>query len=107
MDPQLRTFTVDEAQALIPTLAKLLTQLKEKQKDAMDFEAQIDALELITEKGSERSIRELNRLTEKHHAKATEFYAIMDKIHGFGCALKDVESGLIDFLHRFKRSIPT
>ncbi len=97
MDPQLRTFTVEEAQALIPNLTALLIQLKEKQKKAMGLETQIDALELIADRESERSVQELNQLIEKHHAEATEFYAIVDKIHGHGCVLKDAQTGLIDF----------
>ena len=97
MDPQLRAFSVEEAEALIPTLTQLLNQLRQRQKEAVDLEAQIDALELIAEKGSDKAVQELSRLTESHHAKVTEFYAIIDKIHSFGCVLKDAEIGLIDF----------
>ena len=97
MDPQLRTFSVQEVNQLIPILTPLLIELQGKQKQAIDLETQIDALELISEPGGESTALELNRLVKRHHARVTEFYAIADEIHSHGCLLKDVELGLIDF----------
>ena len=97
MDPQLRAFTVQEVNELIPTLTQFLNEIKAGHKLAIDLETQIDALELITEKGSEKSVRDLNKLVEKHHKCVSEFYAIVDQVHNLGCLVKDVELGLIDF----------
>ena len=96
MSNQVRTFTVEEANQLIPALSELLVELKHKQNQVVDMEAQIDALELVSE-GDDRSIAELNSLTEQHHERVSEFYRAVDRIHNYGCLLKDVEIGLIDF----------
>ncbi len=97
MDHELRTFTLEEANRLIPTVTQLLLQLKEKQKHVIDLEPQIDALELILDRTSAESSKELNHLIEIHRARVTEFYSAVDQIHQLGCLLKDVELGLIDF----------
>ena len=97
MDPELRTFNIEEAEALIPALTELLHQLKKSQKQAVNLEAQIDLLEIVTEKGDDKSVKELNRLIEQHHQRAAEFYAIVDKVHSYGCVLKDIDNGLVDF----------
>ncbi|MBI4387658.1 MAG: DUF2203 domain-containing protein [Candidatus Omnitrophica bacterium] len=97
MDNELRTFTVEEANRIIPDLTKLIRLLQAKQKQALDLEVQIDALELIAEQKSKKSVTELSRLVKAHHERVTEFYAVVDQIHQQGCLLKDINMGLIDF----------
>ncbi len=101
MDPQLRTFTVREANQVIPAISKLLLELKEKQERVLKLETEIDVLELVSSQGNEQSTQELNRLIGVHHEHVTEFYAIVDQIHQHGCLLKDVEAGLVDFYSVF------
>jgi len=97
MDNQLRTFTAEEANALLPTLRQLIRVLQTAHQQAIDLETQIDAEELISEKGSEKSAHAINQLMENHRQRVTEFYAIVEQIHSYGCILKDIEMGLIDF----------
>jgi len=97
MGEQLKVFTVEEANQLIPVLTELLTVLKEKHSHAVDLEAQIDALELVSNPDSDLSVEELNVHLEKHREAADDFYKIVDEIQSYGCFLKDAEMGLIDF----------
>ena len=97
MDYELKTFTVEEVNKLIPALSRSLKQLKSKQVQLFELEAQIDALELVSEHADLKSVKELNRLLETHHTRMNEFYKMVDTIHQYGCFLKDVELGLVDF----------
>ncbi len=92
-----RVFTLDEANGLLPSLTRLLTELQKKREEVTAFETQIDALELISDPTAKHSVEELNRLIEKHHQSVAEFYAVVESVHQNGCFLKDVDLGLIDF----------
>lgn len=97
MTNELKVFTIEEANALLPALTQLLNELKKKRDEASDLEVQIDAIELVTHSGSGASVKELNTLLERHQEIVAEFYAIVDEIHSNRCFLKDVDLGLIDF----------
>ncbi len=97
MDNELKVFTVEEANQLIPVLRDLIHQLKEKQSQAVHIEAQIDALEIVSGSGNSNSKKEIESLVKKHQNVVTDFYETIDKIQEFGCLLKDVETGLVDF----------
>ena len=92
-----RVFTLDEANQLLPLLTQLLAELQKKREAITILETQIDALELISDPAAKHSVDEMNRAVEKHHQSVTEFYAIVESIHQNGCFLKDVDLGLIDF----------
>ncbi len=97
MDNELKVFTVEEANQLIPILTGIIHELKEKQNQAVHIEAQIDALEIIGNTEDKKSKKDIEVLTKKHQDLVTEFYEIIDKIQAHGCLIKDVEMGLIDF----------
>lgn len=97
MDNELKVFTVEEANQLIPVLRELIHQLKEKQGQAVHIEAQIDALEIVSGSGNLNSKKEIESLVKKHQNVVTDFYETIDKIQEQGCLLKDVEMGLVDF----------
>lgn len=97
MDHELRTFTIEEANQLLPALTKSLAELKTLHNAVVSLEAQIDAHEIIANGDPGQISKDLNRLVESHHIKVTEFYSLVDQIHQQGCLLKDVEQGLIDF----------
>ena len=98
MDYELRTFTIEEANRLIPELTTLILELQAKQEEVFDLEVQIDAQELIenSHKGNLPS-KALKHLLESHHTCVGEFYAVVERIHQHGCLLKDVQLGLVDF----------
>lgn len=94
---EVKVFTLEEANELLPILTELIHDLRKKRDQAAEIEIQIDALELVSEGGENTSARELERLMEKHQQAVSEFYDLVDEIQLNGCLLKDVDLGLIDF----------
>jgi hypothetical protein len=94
---ELKVFTLEEANSLLPALSDLIAKLQKKKAEVGQFEVQIDALELITPNGTSETNYEMNALVEKHHALVADFYSIVDDIHSHKCFLKDIDLGLIDF----------
>lgn len=94
---EVKVFTREEANELLPVLSDLLRELQEERCKAAELEVQIDALELIRDGKDQAANRELEKLIEKHRQVVAKFYEIADEIHSHGCLLKDVDLGLIDF----------
>lgn len=94
---ELKIFTLEEANQLLPLLTDLLVDLQEKRDEVAEFEVQIDAQELVSSQVESTPAYELNDLINKHRQAVDEFYAVVDEIHSHGCLLKDVDLGLIDF----------
>ena len=90
---ELKVFTQEEANQLLPVLIQLLDRLHSKRDQVAELEVQIDASELV----SGTSSQELVQLMAKHRQLVAEFYDAVDQIHAHGCFLKDVDLGLIDF----------
>lgn len=93
---ELKVFTLEEANQLLPVMTKLILELQAKRDLAVNTEVQIDSLELISN-SDDASAKELFHLTEAYRQIVREFYALIDQIHEIGCFLKDVDLGLIDF----------
>ncbi len=92
-------FTVEEVNKLIPDMKKVLCKLK-KQKRKVDFiEYEIALAKLTSEL---RIIFEGGRENQKKKKELNDVVAELNKtikeIHDFGCFLKDVDVGVIDFL---------
>ena len=91
---QIKVFTVEEAEALLPMLSVLLDRVRVVRDTIQKLEVEIDLEELVQEEG--RSAR-LDAKVEAYNLKIVEFYGVIDKIHEPGCFLKDAGMGLIDF----------
>jgi len=91
---QIKVFTLQEAEALLPSLSALLIEAKEARREIQKMEVEIDLEEIVHE--GESSSRVDARM-EEYNRQVAEFYDLIDKIHEPGCYLKDVEMGLIDF----------
>jgi len=91
---QIKVFTLQEAEALLPSLSALLIEAKALRDQIQKLEVEIDLEELVQE--GESSGR-LDSRMEEYNARVAEFYDRVEQIHEPGCLLKDVEMGLIDF----------
>ena len=95
---EVKVFTVEEANNLIPVLTELIHELHTKRDEVSDTEVQADAVELIA--GSTEGSASKNavaHLVDKHKRLVVEFYEVVDEIHSFDCYLKDADLGLVDF----------
>ena len=97
MTNELKVFTLEEAENLLPLLTGFLAELRKKRNEISDLEVEIDALELISGSQSRTSVKDLNLLIATHQKVIGEFYVLVDQIHAQRCFLKDVDNGLIDF----------
>ena len=94
---ELKVFTLEAANELLPILNELLGELQRRRDHATEIEVQIDALELVSDSEGATARRELEQLVTKHRRLVGEFYDVVDQIHSYGCFLKDADMGLVDF----------
>ncbi len=94
---QLKVFTVEEANRLLPKLTQLLGELQGRRDVIHAMEVEIDAIELVADKDESGSAPALSRKVEEYNQTVQRFYEAIDEIHELGCFLKDIEGGLIDF----------
>ena len=94
---QLKVFTAEEANQLLPKLSQLMIELQTKQQDILNKEVEIDALEILYPAQNETPLPEVAREIEMYNQWVNRFYELLDEIHEMGCFLKDIETGLADF----------
>jgi hypothetical protein len=95
----MRTFTLDEAQSLIPVLESLLKRAIEGKRSAEEAESHLSSLaQRIYLSGGMRvnpaSVAQQRAELESQLSKVKESIAEIDAI---GVQVKDLESGLLDF----------
>ena len=99
MEDEPRIFTVEEANALVPTLELELGELARLRSELEN------AIEAVG--GPEQAVAILQRGEPPRHGKedeglrlegiASEISVAMTRIQAFGCVLKDLDAGLVDF----------
>lgn len=100
---QLKMFTVQEANELIPRLKALIEKLKAKRDDLSALEMEVDVLELLTQSNEGGVPNEQVALKLAEYERAVnEFYGVIEDVHSTGCFLKDIELGLVDFYTVYK-----
>lgn len=118
-------FTLEEAEQLLPKVARLVRQLRQLQEsisllesievdinfdednfdednfdEEMDEEINAEASEQMTEGYvMEPSMVAMNK---QFHKLWYQFYEKAEQLENLGCILKDVDLGLVDFPHQFQ-----
>ncbi len=95
----MRTFTLDEAQSLLPVLESLLKRAMEGKRSAQSVESSLNGLaQQIYLSGGMRvnsaSVSRQRAEVEEHLKQVRESIAEIDAI---GVQVKDLDSGLLDF----------
>jgi hypothetical protein len=103
----MRTFTLDEAQSLIPVLESLLKRAIEGKRSAEEAESHLSSLaQRIYLSGGMRvnpvTVAQQRADLESHMNKVKESIAEIDAI---GVQVKDLESGLLDFPFRLDEEV--
>lgn len=89
-----RYFSVPEANVLLPRLHVLVTELQRIRAAIVDAQPEfLPVLEASVTNGG-------NREASAMLLRFGQVEALVDEIRNTGCQLKDVQMGLVDFLHR-------
>ena len=103
----MKTFTLDEAQSLLPVLESLLKRAMEARRAAQSVESELNELpQRIYLSGGMRvnsaSVAKQRAEVEEHLKQVQESVAEIDAI---GVQVKDLDSGLLDFPFRLDEEI--
>jgi hypothetical protein len=88
-----RYFTVEEANRLIPRLEKALSEIKTLRRELTTLGGELTPMfEVIYQNGGHPKSPEFIK-------RVGQFREGIDRIHAYGCLIKDLDPGLIDFPH--------
>ncbi len=87
-------FTLDEANAQLPRVRQLLLELQ--QARALILAARPDLAPVLQKAGTNGGSRRAGEML----AEFTRFEQALAALQAIGCVLKEVDPGLVDFLHR-------
>ncbi len=92
-----RTFTLEEATALLPRLREILTEMAEKKAALDSLRSELAVMTRTASGNGHLLAAELNRKRREGQNLAERLNELLAEIHGLGCELKGQEEGLIDF----------
>lgn len=97
-----RYFTVAEANALLPRLEEMLERLLALYQEVSQIYGDLSSrgISVREEEASPNDPPEVRAQRARLVGLAAELQEGIGEVHGMGCSLKDIESGLVDFLSR-------
>jgi len=90
-------FTIEEAEKLLLKIEKVLRRTIQLNK-AIELLSSIE-IEVYDDYANLRRITKTNK---QFHKLSYELYANIEKLEDMGCLIKDLDTGLMDFYHRFE-----
>jgi hypothetical protein len=95
----MKTFTIDEAQSLLPVLESLLKRALESKEAAEKVEAQLAEISrrIYLAGGMRVNVSEAGRMRTEMDAHLQRVKETIAEIDSIGVQVKDVEAGLLDF----------
>ena len=103
----MKTFTLDEAQSLLPVLESLLKRALEGKQAAEDVENSLGELSrrIYLSGGMKVDVASVVRLRAEMDAHLERVRETISEIDAIGVQVKDLESGLLDFPFRLDDEI--
>ena len=95
----MKTFTLDEAQALLPILESLLNRASEARKAAAEIQEEMSSVasRIFLSGGMRIDIAAANKRKEVLEALVERVRESLGEIDASGVQVKDLEAGLLDF----------
>lgn len=93
------TFTVEEANRLLPEIRPRMERLTRSKRDIERLQDRIEVLTMAVAGASKTNpdAQELERLHDDRNRMADTISKDIASIHGHGCVVKDLDKGLVDF----------
>ena len=91
-------FTREEAEALLPQIAVVLRKIQESRSEILHIEGELDTLRLQSAGNGHHLHGRIMNLQQDLTRQVGFLQRLVDEVTTFGCELKDLERGLIDFL---------
>lgn len=97
-------FTLDEAEALLPEVAKQMrAAIQAKEAFVLaEGEWRRELMRISLAGGARVNQAELGRRRSQRDLSAKRLKDAIEKIHSYGCEVKDLDLGLIDFLTLYR-----
>ena len=92
-----KCFTIEEAEELLPQIEKILRKTI-RLNNALELLSSIE----IEDYDDYANLRRITKSNKEFHKLSYEFYSNIEKLEYMGCLIKDLETGLIDFYHKFE-----
>lgn len=93
----LKFFTIEEANRMIPLLRRILEEIRDKRKEAFEKQLLLEESIKMIWKGEGLGIKGFFKLKEEVQFIMEEIQEKLSAVDMYGCILKDVEKGLVDF----------
>ena len=103
----MKTFTIDEAQSLLPVLESLLKRALEGKRDAEEVESELSELSrrIYLSGGMRVDLPEVARQRAEMESHLERVRESISEIDAIGVQVKDLDSGLLDFPFRLDEEI--
>ncbi len=93
----LKFFTIEEANRMIPLLRRILEEIRDKRREAFEKQLLLEESLKMVWKGEGVGIKGFFKLKEEVQFIMDEIQEKLSTVDMYGCILKDVERGLVDF----------
>ena len=90
--------SLEQAERQLPKIARLLEELQVFH-EALDL---LDSIELEVEDDDFGSFSQITRFNKEFHKLSYQFFKKLEQLEKFGCVLKDLDLGIVDFFSRFE-----
>lgn len=103
----MKTFTLEEAQAVLPVVESLIARAMEARRSAVEIEGDLQQLSqrISLSGGMHVDVLAVNRQRLAHHVYIHHTEELVAEIDSIGVEVKDLDTGLLDFPCRLEDEV--